>query len=142
MLTPNLQYPPPAGVNPYLLEPQNKRRTSTLICALLVLDLSPLLVSSLSVSDQSQFVSNQRHTFVFHIQHTMEGGAAAPSNVGGTSESASYTYWVRKDLKDSKDAAPLPVPRKLSPQDLLNSSNSHSSNHLGSAWNRVCFIFL
>ncbi|KAL1820025.1 hypothetical protein ACET3Z_014894 [Daucus carota] len=67
----------------------------------------------------------------------MEGGAAAPSNVGGTSESASYTYWVRKDLKDSKDAAPLPVPRKLTPQDLLNSSNSHSSNHLGSAWNRA-----
>lgn len=67
----------------------------------------------------------------------MEGGAAASSNVG-TPEAASYTYWVRKDLKDSKDAAPLPVPRKLSPQDL---HNSNSSSHLGSAWNRVCISF-
>lgn len=63
----------------------------------------------------------------------MEGGAAASSNVG-TPEAASYTYWVRKDLKDSKDAAPLPVPRKLTPQDL---DNSNSSSHLGSAWNRA-----
>lgn len=43
--------------------------------------------------------------------------------------SASYTYWVRKV---TEDAAPLPVPLKLNPQD----SQSHSSS-LGSAWNRA-----
>lgn len=70
----------------------------------------------------------------------MEGGAAASSNVETPEATAasSYTYWVRKDLKDSKDAAPLPVPRKLTPQDL---DNSNSSSHLGSAWNRVCIFF-
>lgn len=65
----------------------------------------------------------------------MEGGA---SNVGNpesaTATTSSYTYWVRKE---NKDAAPLPVPRKLTPQDLHNSN----SNHLGSAWNQV-FIYI
>lgn len=47
--------------------------------------------------------------------------------------SASYTYWVRKV---TEDAAPLPVPLKLNPQD----PQSHSST-LGSAWNRVSVTF-
>ncbi|XP_004513129.1 uncharacterized protein [Cicer arietinum] len=43
-------------------------------------------------------------------------------------EKSSYTYWVRKT---TEDAAPLPLPHKLTTQD---SSQSH---HLGSAWNRA-----
>lgn len=44
---------------------------------------------------------------------------------------ASYTYWVREARED---AAPLPVPRKLtSDDDLLNSQPPT----LGSVWNRV-----
>lgn len=42
---------------------------------------------------------------------------------------ASYTYWVRET---TVDAAPLPVPKKLSPSDL---SNHRPSANLGSAWN-------
>ncbi|XLS95153.1 hypothetical protein HN51_071161 [Arachis hypogaea] len=44
---------------------------------------------------------------------------------------ASYTYWVRKI---TEDAAPLPVPHKLSPQDPQSQPNSAT---LGSAWNRA-----
>ncbi|TQD71942.1 hypothetical protein C1H46_042531 [Malus baccata] len=47
-------------------------------------------------------------------------------------QGASYTYWVRQV---TEDAAPLPVPRKLSPQDII-SAQSHPSN-LGSLWNRA-----
>lgn len=46
-------------------------------------------------------------------------------------ESASYTYWVREV---TGDAAPLPVPRKLSSEDI--SGLSHPPN-LGSVWNRA-----
>lgn len=51
-------------------------------------------------------------------------------------ESASYTYWVREV---TGDAAPLPVPRKLSSEDI--SGLSHPPN-LGSVWNRVFFPLL
>ncbi|MED6219182.1 hypothetical protein PIB30_033499 [Stylosanthes scabra] len=44
---------------------------------------------------------------------------------------ASYTYWVRKI---TEDAAPLPLPHKLSPQDPQSQPNSAT---LGSAWNRA-----
>ncbi|RVW36938.1 hypothetical protein CK203_094912 [Vitis vinifera] len=46
--------------------------------------------------------------------------------------SSSYTYWVREARED---AAPLPVPRKLTQDDLL-SQQSHTSA-LGSVWNKV-----
>ncbi|KAK4414925.1 hypothetical protein Salat_2599500 [Sesamum alatum] len=60
----------------------------------------------------------------------MEGGAAAVS-AEKTVESASYTYWVREV---SRDAAPLPVPKKIDPADACNQPNQ---THLGSAWNRA-----
>ncbi|KAH6779208.1 chaperone binding / ATPase activator [Perilla frutescens var. hirtella] len=59
----------------------------------------------------------------------MEGGAAVSAEKAG--ESASYTYWVREA---SRDAAPLPVPKKIEPTDL---SNQTTQSHLGSAWNRA-----
>ncbi|KAJ4829213.1 hypothetical protein Tsubulata_024522 [Turnera subulata] len=56
---------------------------------------------------------------------TVEAGGGE----GGTT--SSYRYWVREA---TADAAPLPVPKKLSAQELLSSS---SSNNLGSVWNRA-----
>ncbi|CAM8942798.1 unnamed protein product [Rhodiola kirilowii] len=69
----------------------------------------------------------------------MEEGTEQPSN-GGSEEQGksgnSYRYWVR-DAKE--DAAPLPVPRKLTDQekDRLNSSDSQIAKHLGSTWNKA-----
>lgn len=48
------------------------------------------------------------------------------------SESVSYRYWVREA---TGDAAPAPVPRKLSPQDVVPESQSPAT--LGSVWNKV-----
>ncbi|KAI3929162.1 hypothetical protein MKX01_006398 [Papaver californicum] len=59
-----------------------------------------------------------------------DGSSSSASETGGGS---SYTYWVRRDLK-KEDAAPLPAPRKLTPQDVSTLSNSNSSS-LGSVWN-------
>ncbi|KAK6126683.1 hypothetical protein DH2020_039578 [Rehmannia glutinosa] len=56
----------------------------------------------------------------------MEASAAEKS-----AESASYTYWVREA---TRDAAPLPVPKKIEPAELCNQPNQ---THLGSAWNRA-----
>ena len=65
-----------------------------------------------------------------------EGALSPPSSSENRKEEeqqgASYTYWVRQV---TEDAAPLPVPRKLSPQDII-SAQSHPSN-LGSLWNRA-----
>ncbi|XP_021276855.1 uncharacterized protein LOC110411147 [Herrania umbratica] len=47
-------------------------------------------------------------------------------------QGASYTYWVREA---KEDAAPLPLPKKLTPQDIL-CSQSHPAT-LGSVWNRA-----
>lgn len=60
----------------------------------------------------------------------METGAAVVSAEKGA-ESASYTYWVREV---SRDAAPLPGPKKIDPADLCNQPNQ---THLGSAWNQA-----
>ncbi|CAI9098976.1 OLC1v1035717C1 [Oldenlandia corymbosa var. corymbosa] len=66
----------------------------------------------------------------------MEGGGAAAVSTENQTDSAaaaaatSYTYWVRGK---TEDAAPLPVPRKLTSEDLCNQAPSH----LGSAWNRA-----
>ncbi|KOM54109.1 hypothetical protein LR48_Vigan10g000100 [Vigna angularis] len=49
-------------------------------------------------------------------------------------QGASYTYWVRK-ITD--DAAPLSVPRKLTPEDVSPCESQSQSATLGSAWNRV-----
>ncbi|XP_022883066.1 uncharacterized protein LOC111399806 isoform X2 [Olea europaea var. sylvestris] len=62
----------------------------------------------------------------------MEGGGAASISVEKASESttaASYTYWIR-DV--THEAAPLPLPKKLNPEDLSKQSNK---THLGSALN-------
>lgn len=62
----------------------------------------------------------------------MESGALVSSEKEGQ-QGASYTYWVRKI---TEDAAPLPLPRKLNPEDLPPSQSQSST--LASAWNRVC----
>ncbi|KAJ9692985.1 hypothetical protein PVL29_011902 [Vitis rotundifolia] len=46
--------------------------------------------------------------------------------------SSSYTYWVREA---GDDAAPLPVPRKLTQDDLLSQQSQTSA--LGSVWNKA-----
>ncbi|XP_008443651.2 uncharacterized protein LOC103487198 [Cucumis melo] len=60
----------------------------------------------------------------------MENGGAVSSE---TQQGASYTYWVRETRQD---AAPLPVPRKLSADDILASQASQPPT-LGSVWNRA-----
>lgn len=65
----------------------------------------------------------------------MEGGGAEGVSSEKQAEAMSYTYWVREV---TQDAAPLPVPRKLTSDDLSNPA----SNHLGSVWNRVFYFFL
>ncbi|KAL2321411.1 hypothetical protein Fmac_030380 [Flemingia macrophylla] len=62
----------------------------------------------------------------------MDSGALVSSEKEEGKEVASYTYWVRKI---TEDAAPVPVPRKLSPED-VPPCQSHSAT-LGSAWNRA-----
>ncbi|XP_047950153.1 uncharacterized protein LOC125195910 [Salvia hispanica] len=59
----------------------------------------------------------------------MEGGASVSAEKAA--ESASYTYWVREA---SRDAAPLPAPKKIDPSDACNQP---TQSHLGSAWNRA-----
>lgn len=64
------------------------------------------------------------------------GGAMAVSteNAKGEQQGSSYTYWVRQV---TEEAAPLPVPRKLSSQDILSAQSQPAT--LGSLWNRVFF---
>ena len=50
-------------------------------------------------------------------------------------QTSSYRYWVRET---TADAAPLPVPKKLSDDDL---SKQPSQNSIGSVWNKV-ILFL
>ncbi|XP_021899167.1 uncharacterized protein LOC110815624 [Carica papaya] len=47
-------------------------------------------------------------------------------------EGASYTYWVREA---TADAAPLPVPRKLTPEDIVCNQTQQAT--LGSVWNKA-----
>uniref|UniRef100_A0A2C9U4K7 Activator of Hsp90 ATPase AHSA1-like N-terminal domain-containing protein n=1 Tax=Manihot esculenta TaxID=3983 RepID=A0A2C9U4K7_MANES len=47
-------------------------------------------------------------------------------------QGASYTYWVREA---TADAAPLPLPKKLSQNDIVSSQSQ--SPTLGSVWNRA-----
>ncbi|GMH10711.1 hypothetical protein Nepgr_012552 [Nepenthes gracilis] len=56
----------------------------------------------------------------------MERGAVSEK------QESSYTYWVRQA---TADPAPLPVPKKLSPEDLSNLSSQQTA--LGSVWNRA-----
>lgn len=62
----------------------------------------------------------------------MEGGEALSTDKQNES-TPSYTYWVRQT---TQDAAPLPLPKKLTSEDLNNQANNPQT-HLGSAWNRV-----
>ncbi|KAI8013675.1 hypothetical protein LOK49_LG05G02240 [Camellia lanceoleosa] len=68
----------------------------------------------------------------------MDSGGAVSSekdaSAAAEAEASSYTYWVREVRED---AAPLPVPRKLTPDDLSNHSRQPPPTHLGSAWNRA-----
>ncbi|XP_022753486.1 uncharacterized protein LOC111301790 isoform X2 [Durio zibethinus] len=50
-------------------------------------------------------------------------------------QGASYTYWVREA---TADAASLPLPKKLTHQDML-SGQSHTAT-LGSVWNRELLL--
>lgn len=50
-------------------------------------------------------------------------------------EGSSYRYWVREA---TADAAPPPLPQKLSNNDVALNAAPAS---LGSLWNRVCFFF-
>ncbi|XP_065847178.1 uncharacterized protein [Euphorbia lathyris] len=47
-------------------------------------------------------------------------------------EGSSYTYWVREV---TTDAAPLPLPKKLDPNDVLSTQSQPPA--LGSVWNRA-----
>lgn len=49
-------------------------------------------------------------------------------------EGSSYRYWVREA---TADAAPPPLPQKLSNNDVALNTAPAS---LGSLWNRVCFL--
>lgn len=64
----------------------------------------------------------------------MENGVGVVSAASENQEQqgASYKYWVREA---TADAAPLPVPKKLSPDDIL--SNKSQPATLGSVWNRA-----
>ncbi|GMJ01535.1 hypothetical protein like AT5G58110 [Hibiscus trionum] len=65
----------------------------------------------------------------------MENGGAEKVHGDGNEQpaaAASYTYWVRET---TADAAPLPLPKKLTAQDLL--SNQSDSPTLGSPWNKA-----
>uniref|UniRef100_A0A7N0VKX4 Activator of Hsp90 ATPase AHSA1-like N-terminal domain-containing protein n=1 Tax=Kalanchoe fedtschenkoi TaxID=63787 RepID=A0A7N0VKX4_KALFE len=69
----------------------------------------------------------------------VEEGTSRPPNANDKElgkSGNSYRYWVRET---KQDAAPLPVPRKLTDQekDRLNSTDSHAGNHLGSTWNKA-----
>ncbi|XP_039013001.1 uncharacterized protein LOC120142363 isoform X1 [Hibiscus syriacus] len=61
----------------------------------------------------------------------MENGGAEKGN-GQAAAAASYTYWVRET---TADAAPLPLPKKLTAQDLLWNQSQPAT--LGSAWNKA-----
>lgn len=54
-----------------------------------------------------------------------------------TEKKSSYTYWVREA---TVDAAPLPVPRKLSAEDVSKQAQQ-PPNTLGSVWNQVLHFF-
>ncbi|KAL9442225.1 hypothetical protein AB3S75_020688 [Citrus x aurantiifolia] len=60
------------------------------------------------------------------------GGVVSAASEKQEQQGASYTYWVREA---TADAAPLPVPKKLSPDDIL--SNKSQPTTLGSVWNRA-----
>lgn len=59
----------------------------------------------------------------------MEGGVSVEEE---EKESMSYRYWVREA---TGEAAPAPVPRKLTPQDVVSDSRSPAT--LGSVWNKA-----
>ncbi|KAH9805437.1 Aha1 N domain-containing protein [Citrus sinensis] len=60
------------------------------------------------------------------------GGVVSAASEKQEQQEASYTYWVREA---TADAAPLPVPKMLSPDDIL--SNKSQPATLGSVWNRL-----
>ncbi|KAL6194980.1 PREDICTED: uncharacterized protein LOC101313598 [Fragaria vesca subsp. vesca] len=64
----------------------------------------------------------------------MEGdaGLSTENAKEAQQQGASYTYWVRQV---TEEAAPPPVPRKLSSQDILSSQSQPAT--LGSLWNRA-----
>ncbi|CAJ1951649.1 unnamed protein product [Sphenostylis stenocarpa] len=63
----------------------------------------------------------------------MEYGALESSEKEGQ-QGASYRYWVRKV---TNDAAPLPVPLKLTQEDVPSCQSQSQPATLGSVWNRA-----
>ncbi|XP_061992179.1 uncharacterized protein LOC133710186 [Rosa rugosa] len=64
-----------------------------------------------------------------------DGGGAMPlssENAKEEQQGTSYTYWVRQV---TEEAAPPPVPRMLSSQDILSAQSQPAT--LGSLWNRA-----
>lgn len=65
----------------------------------------------------------------------MENGGGEEKQQG---QGASYTYWVREA---KADAAPLPLPKKLTSQDIISDQSQPAT--LGSVWNKVAInIFI
>ncbi|TYH50033.1 hypothetical protein ES332_D10G176700v1 [Gossypium tomentosum] len=58
--------------------------------------------------------------------------AHAHGDGNGNGLAASYTYWVRETMAG---ATPLPVPKKLTAQDILSTQSQSTS--LGSVWNKA-----
>lgn len=59
----------------------------------------------------------------------MENGGGEEKQQG---QGASYTYWVREA---KADAAPLPLPKKLTSQDIISDQSQPAT--LGSVWNKA-----
>lgn len=70
------------------------------------------------------------------MDNGMDNGGGAAKVSSEQTQAASYTYWVRDA---TPDAAPLPVPKKLTQNDILSKKSEPAT--LGSVWNRVCFFF-
>ncbi|KAM7258636.1 hypothetical protein ACFE04_014377 [Oxalis oulophora] len=63
----------------------------------------------------------------------MENSDVVGLNNEKTEESSSYRYWVREA---TSDAAPPPLPKKLTPQEIhINTQSNSSVVSLGSPWN-------
>ncbi|PIA44071.1 hypothetical protein AQUCO_01800252v1 [Aquilegia coerulea] len=61
----------------------------------------------------------------------MESSSSNNNEVAAEKQSNSYRYWVRNA---TQDAAPLPVPQKLTQQDILT---NQQQPHFGSVWNKA-----
>ncbi|KAJ4816088.1 chaperone binding / ATPase activator [Rhynchospora pubera] len=89
------------------------------------------LITALSLAFLFKSRSNRRAPKRIEMEE-MATAAAAPATEAEETKKASYRYWVREA---KEDAAPPPVPRKLSPDDIPKLQSNSSS--LGSVWNQA-----